>query len=96
MVAVWLAAGILTLCSGIGLYAYAALQWLSGGQWQPAALADFVHVPATRALLGLNQLLEVAFGLPVAVDLMTIGLVALLVGRNIESWRALTGARRRA
>jgi hypothetical protein len=89
MVAVWLVSGLLTVCGGLGLFAYTGLHWLADGQWQPIALADLVAVPATRDLLGLNQLLELAFGLPIGVDLITVGLIALLVGRNLESWRAL-------
>jgi hypothetical protein len=89
MVALCLAAGFLTMCGGIGLYAYAALQWLSDGAWQPVALADYVGVPATRSLLGLNDLLQLAFGLPVGIDLILIGMLALLVGRNLGRWRAL-------
>jgi len=92
MVAVWLVAGLLTLCGGVGLFAYTGVQWLADGQWQPLALADLITVPVTRHLLGLNQLLELAFGLPVGVDLITLGLLALLVGRNLENWRALASA----
>jgi hypothetical protein len=89
MVAAWLAAGLLTMIGGMGLFAYNAAQWLATGLWQPIALADYVGVPTTRSLLGLNQLLEMAFGLPVGIDLIVVGLVALLVGRNLDSWRAL-------
>src|SRR5271154_3447655 len=73
MIAVWLAASLLTMCGGIGLFGYSVLQWLGDGQWQPIALADYVGVPATRSLLGLNDLLQVAFGLPVGIELITIG-----------------------
>ena len=93
MIAVWLAASLLTMCGGIGLFGYSVLQWLSDGQWQPVALADYVGVPATRSLLGLNDLLQLAFGLPVGIDLITIGVLALLVGRNLDRWRALSGSR---
>ena len=89
MVAVWLATGLLTMVGGLGLFTYNAAQWLADGLWQPVALADYVRVPATRSLLGLNQLLELTFGLPLGVDLILVGLVALLVGRNLDRWRAL-------
>jgi len=89
MVALCLATGLLTMCGGLGLYAYAALQWLGDGLWQPVALADYVAAPATRSLLGLNDLLQAAFGLPVGVDLIVIGLLALLIARNLDRWRAL-------
>jgi hypothetical protein len=90
MVAIWLAASLLTVCGGIGLFGYSVLQWLSDGQWEPVALADYVGVPATRSLLGLNDLLQIAFSLPVGIDLITIGVLALLVGRNFARWRALS------
>jgi hypothetical protein len=92
MVAVWLAGGLTTLTGGIGLFAYHGAEWLAQGLWRPLALADWVGVPATSSLLGLNALLELAFGLPLAVDLILVGLLALLVGRNIDSWRALKQA----
>jgi hypothetical protein len=94
MVALWLASGLLTMCGGLGLFAYAALQWLSDGEWQPVALVDYVGVPATRSLLGLNDLLQLAFGLPVGIDLITIGVLALLVGRHLGRWRALSRSSR--
>jgi hypothetical protein len=80
------------MSGGIGLFGYAALRWLGNGEWQPVALADYVGVPATRSLLGLNDLLQLAFGLPVGVDLIAIGVLALLVGRQLGRWRALTGS----
>jgi hypothetical protein len=89
MVAVWLAAGCATMIGGLGLFAYQAATWLVDGLWRPLALADYVGVPATRSLLGLNALLEAAFGLPIGVDLVVVGTLALLVGRNIDRWRAL-------
>jgi hypothetical protein len=92
MVALCLASGLLTMSGGIGLFAYAALQWLSDGDWQPVALADYVGVPATRSLFGLNDLLQLAFGLPVGVDLIAIGVLALVVGRQLDRWRALSGS----
>ena len=92
MVALWLVSGLLTMSGGIGLFAYAALQWLSDGEWQPVALADYVGVPATRSLLGLNDLLQLAFGLPVGVDLIALGVLALVVGRQLDRWHALSGS----
>jgi len=89
MVAVWLATGLLTMVGGLGLFVYNAAQWLADGLWRPVALADFVGVPVTRSLLGLNQLLEVTFGLPLGMVLILVGLVALLVGRHLDSWRVL-------
>ena len=93
MVAVWLFTGFLTLGSGLGLFVYSGLQWLTDGQWQASALADYVRVPLTRSLLGLNQLLELVFGLPLWTDLIGVGLIALLVGSSLARWHALTGSR---
>lgn len=92
MVAVLLSGGLATLSGGVGLFAYHGAEWLAQGLWRPLALADWVGVPATSSLLGLNALLEAAFALPVAVDLIGLGLIALVVGRNIDSWRALKQA----
>ena len=89
MVAVWLAGGLATMVGGVGLLAFNLVQWLADGLWRPLALADWISVPTTRSLLGLNALLQTAFSLPLAADLIAVGLVALLVGRNIVSWRAL-------
>jgi hypothetical protein len=93
MVAMWLMTGFLTLGSGLGLFAYSGLQWLTDGQWQASALADYVRVPLTRSLLGLNQLLELAFSLPLWSDLVAVGLVALLVGSSLARWHALIAPR---
>lgn len=92
MVTVWLVGGLATLSGGLGLFAWHGAEWLAQGLWRPTALADWVGVPATSSLLGLNALLERAFGLPLAVDLIVVGLLALLVGRNIDSWRSLKRA----
>jgi hypothetical protein len=92
MVTAWLVGGLATLSGGVGLFAWHAAQWLAEGLWRPMALADWVGVPATSSLLGLNALLETAFSLPIAVDLIGVGLLALAVGRNITSWRALKRA----
>ena len=89
MVAIWLAAGFATMFGGLGLFAYEAGAWLSDGLWRPVALADLVGVPATRSLLGLNSLLETAFALPIGADLISVGMIALLVARQVERWRAL-------
>ena len=89
MVVIWLVAGFATMFGGLGLFAYEAGAWLSDGLWRPVALADLVRVPATRSLLGLNSLLESAFALPIGADLITIGVLALLVARQVERWRAL-------
>lgn len=92
MVTVWLVGGLATLSGGLGLFAWHGAEWLAQGLWRPTALADWVGVPATSGLLGLNALLQVAFGLPLAVDLIAVGLLALLIGRNIDSWRSLKRA----
>ncbi|MBI3515247.1 MAG: hypothetical protein HY060_14485 [Proteobacteria bacterium] len=89
MVAVWLAAGFATMFGGLGLFVYEAGAWLSDGLWRPIALADVVRVPMTRSLFGLNALLESAFALPIGVDLIAVGTLALLVGRQVERWRTL-------
>ena len=89
MVAVWLAGGLATMVGGVGLLAFHLVEWLADGLWRPLALADWISVPTTSSLLGLNALLQAAFGLPLAADLIAVGLVALLVDHNIVSWRAL-------
>ena len=92
MVAMWLAAGLASMFGGLGLFAYEAGAWLSDGLWRPVALVDLVRVPATRSLFGLNTLLESAFALPIGVDLIVLGTLALAVGRQVERWRALKRA----
>jgi hypothetical protein len=74
---------------GVGLLAYHLVQWFADGLWRPLALADWIAAPTTRSLLGLNALMQAAFAVPLAADLIAVGLIALLVGRNIVSWRAL-------
>ena len=93
MVTLWLAGGLATMFGGIGLFVYEAGAWVSDGLWRPVALADLMRVPATKSLLGLNSLLESAFALPIGIDLMMVGTLALMVGRQIEHWRVLKAGR---
>ncbi len=93
MVVLWLAGGLASMFGGVALFTYEVGAWLADGLWHPLALADVVGVPATRSLLGLNALLEGAFALPIGVDLIVLGTLALLVGRQVASWRALTRRR---
>ena len=90
MVALWLASGLASMISGLALFAYETGAWLADGLWHPLALADLVRVPATRSLLGLNALLEAAFDLPIGVDLIIVGTLALVIARQVARWRALT------
>ena len=89
MVALWLAGGLASMFGGFALFAYEAGAWLADGLWRPLALADVVRVPATRSLFGLNALLEAAFAVPIGVDLIVVGTLALTVGREVARWRAL-------
>lgn len=93
MVAVWLVAGFATMFGGLGLFAYEAGAWLSDGLWRPIALADLMGVPVTRSLFGLNALLQTAFAVPIGLDLIALGSLALLVARQVERWRALNAGR---
>ncbi len=93
MVVLWLASGLASMFGGLALFAYEVGAWLSDGLWRPIALADVVRVPATRSLLGLNALLESAFALPIGIDLIALGTLALLVGRQVATWRALARPR---
>lgn len=88
MVALWLASGLVSMLGGLGLFAYETGAWLTDGLWRPIALADLVAVPATRSLLGLNALLAGAFSLPIGVDLLIVGALALTVGRQVARWRS--------
>jgi hypothetical protein len=89
MVALWLAGGLASMLGGFALFTYEAGAWLADGLWRPLALADVMRVPATRSLLGLNALLQGAFALPIGVDLIVVGTLALVVGRQVARWRAL-------
>ncbi len=92
MVALWLVGGVASMAGGLALFVYQAAAWFADGLWRPIALADLVTVPATRSLLGLNALLEAAFGLPIGVYLVIAGCLALAVGREIARWHALKKA----
>jgi len=96
MVALWLASGLASMFGGVALFAYETGAWLADGLWRPIALADLVAVPTTRSLLGLNALLEAVFDLPVGVDLLIVGALALAVGRQVARWRSFNLARRPA
>jgi hypothetical protein len=89
MVALWLATGLASMFGGLALFAYETGAWLADGLWRPIALADVLTVPATRSLFGLNALLEATFSLPIGIDLILVGTLALTVGRQVARWRAL-------
>ena len=93
MVVLWLAGGLASMFSSLALFAYEGGAWLSDGLWRPVALADVVRVPVTRSLLGLNALLEAAFALPIGADLIALGTLALLVGRQVSTWSTLVRPR---
>lgn len=90
MLTLWIVTGLASLAGGTGLLVVHGFRWIADGSWQPVVLADFVRVPATRSLLGLNSLLETVFGLPIAVDLMMVGVLTVLLGYQIDRWRRLS------
>lgn len=89
MPTLWIATGLASLLGGASLLLVHGIQWMTGGNWQPASLADYVRAPATRSLLGLNSLLEAAFALPIALDLMLVGVLTVVLSLKIKRWRRL-------